>query len=103
MEVHRQQCQSCMTMEVRNILAREPNAPTVVYVCCIHCSRLVARYELSDYYHHGKGVESFLRSKATSVEESGRKMVREYDEVRKRAIEGYKKVLEELERQGKEI
>ncbi len=103
MEVHRQQCQSCMTADVTCILAREANSPTAVYVRCNQCGRLVARYGLDDYYHHGKGIDSFLRSKRTAVEESGRRMIREFEQAKEQAMTGYKRVLDELNRQGKEI
>lgn len=103
MEVHRQQCQKCLGIELRNIVVREPAAPTAIYVRCAKCGELVARYELSDYYHHGKGIESFLRSKRTTVEDSGRRMLREFDRARTKAEEGYEQVLQELQRQGKEV
>ena len=103
MEVHRQQCQDCGSHEVKNILVREANLPTVIFVRCSHCGNLVARYELSDYYHHGKDVESFLRSRLGTVEESGRHMLELFEEARKKATEGYKKALDELARRKKDI
>jgi uncharacterized Zn finger protein len=102
MDIHRQQCQSCVTSEVRNILVREANLPTIVYVRCVHCGRLVARYELSDYYHHGKGIESFLSSRRGRVEDSGREMMKQYDEAKRKAIEGFKEVVTRLEELGKD-
>lgn len=103
MEVHRQQCQDCGGYDVKNILVREENLPTVIYVRCSSCGDLVARYELSDYYHHGRGVESFLRARMATVEESGRHMLELFKEAKSKAVEGYHKVLEELERRGKKI
>ncbi|MHC4898351.1 MAG: hypothetical protein ACYTGW_14710 [Planctomycetota bacterium] len=103
MEVHRQQCQDCGGNEVNNILVREANLPTVIYVRCASCGDLVARYELSDYYHHGRGIESFLRSKMATVEESGRHMLEMFEESKRKAIEGYKAVLDELARKGKKL
>ena len=60
MEVHRQQCQHCGTFDARNILVRETGLPMTIYVRCTQCGELVARYKLSEYYHHGMGVESYL-------------------------------------------
>jgi hypothetical protein len=103
MEVHRQQCQDCGSLEVKNILVRETDLPTVIYVRCANCGDLVARYELSAYYHHGKGLDSYLRSKLATAEESGRHVLEELDEAQTKAVEGYHKALEELERKGKKI
>ena len=33
-----------------------------VFVRCCGCRELVACYELSRYYHHGKEADSYLRS-----------------------------------------
>ncbi len=101
MEVHRQQCQDCGGHEVRNILARDANLPTVIYVRCANCGNLVARYELSEYYHHGKGIESFLRGRMATEEESGRHILELFEAAKNKAVEGYQKVLEELEHRGK--
>jgi hypothetical protein len=103
MEVHRQQCQDCGSYEVKLILVREADLPTVIYVRCGNCGELVARYELSDYYHHGRGMESFLRGKMATVEESGRDMLESFEEAKKKAVKGYHKAMAELERLGKKI
>ena len=103
MEVHRQRCQACNSIEVKNILAREATVPTVIYVRCARCDALVARYELSDYYHHGKGIDSFLRSRNEPSMESGRRVLKEFERARTRAEKGYERVLHELERQGKPV
>ena len=54
MELHRQHCQNCQSIEMRNILVREAGKATSVYVRCGNCGELVARYKLRDYYHHGR-------------------------------------------------
>lgn len=101
MEVHRQQCQKCQAYDVRNILVREEGQPQTVYVRCGRCGELVARYVLSDYYHHERGFESFLRSHDATVAESGRDVLNEFKRVEEDAVRGFQKVLEELERLGK--
>ena len=44
MEVHRQRCQSCGSRDMRNVLVRQPNEPQTVFVRCVECGELVARY-----------------------------------------------------------
>jgi hypothetical protein len=101
MELHRQQCQACGGYDMRDILVREESHPTVIYVRCIGCRSLVARYELSDYYHHGKGIESYLRSHGASDAESGRRILDEFTHARDRAVAGYERALQELAALGK--
>ena len=103
MEVHRQRCQKCGSLEVKSILTREGKLPTVVYLRCAQCGKLVARYELSDYYHHGRGIDSFLRSRTVDMAESGRHLLELFEDAERRAVEGYANALAELERQGKEL
>lgn len=103
MEVHRQTCQSCGSKDVRNILVREPGRAQMVFVRCSNCHSLVARYRLSDYYHHGKGIESYLRSKGGGFGDSGRRELKQFGEIQEEAEEGYRKALESLEEEGKEI
>lgn len=103
MDIHRQQCQACRSFDLRNILVRETGRPEAVYARCLGCGRLVARYELSAYYHHGKGVESWLRSHGTTSVESGRDTLAEFEEVQKAAVEGYEQVLAKLEEMGKPV
>lgn len=103
MEVHRQQCQSCQSFATRNLLVRQPNQPTLVYVRCGNCGKLVARYSLADYYHHGKDVESFLRSHGSGAMESGRRVLDEFKRVKEDSLAGYEKVLEYMKEHGKSI
>jgi hypothetical protein len=103
MEVHRQRCQSCGSLNLHNILAREPGQPTVIFVRCAACDELVARYVLSGYYHHGKGIDSFLRSLGSALAESGRDTLADFERVKKEAIEGYEAVLQRLKEEGKQI
>jgi hypothetical protein len=101
MEIHRQQCQKCQAYDTRNILVREEGQPQTVFVRCGQCGEFVARYVLSDYYHHGRGFESFLRSQQVGVAESGRDLMHEFKRIQEDALTGYQHVLDELERLGK--
>lgn len=102
MEVHRQRCQNCGSLDAHNLLVREPGEPATVYVRCTACESLVARYVLADYYHHGKGIESYLRSHAGQFADSGRRVHEELAEAQASALEGYERALAELRRAGKE-
>ena len=103
MEVHRQRCQQCGSIDSRNILIRKPDVPTTIYVRCAKCGELVARYKLSEYYHHGKGLDSFLRSRGAVVSESGRDMLAEFDRAQTESIEGYQQALEYLKSHNKPV
>lgn len=97
MEVHRQQCQNCGSFEVRNILVRDTDVPNIVYVCCTACGELVARYKLSEYYHHGKGADSFIRSLGAAAVESGRNVLEQFKRAQEESIAGYREALKYLE------
>lgn len=101
MDVHRQTCQNCGSRALHNILVREPGHRTVVFVGCTACDKLVARYGLETYYHHGKGLESYLRSIQGSVE-SGRRVLSEFEATQQEAVDGYDRVVQALRAQGKE-
>lgn len=88
---------------MRDILVRKPNEPTTVYVGCGHCGELVAQYKLASYYHHGRGVESFMRSRGASEVESGRRMLNEFNALQEEATKGYRDALDYLEKHGKPI
>ncbi len=103
MEIHRQQCQQCASRDVRNILVREADAPMAIYVRCLRCGELVALYRLSEYYHHGKGIESFLRSLGSGAGESGRDYLDQCHRTQTEAVRGYEEVLRKLEEQGKDV
>lgn len=103
MEVNRQRCQACGSHDVRNILARHEGDRTLVFVRCASCSKLVARYELSGYYHHGKGLESYLRGAGASEEESGREWLAEFRATEEEALRGYEEALQALAAAGKAI
>jgi len=62
MEIKIQQCNSCGSRDLRNILVRDESQK--VFVQCRGCGALVARYILAHggYHHAGKDFESFLRS-----------------------------------------
>ena len=101
MEIHRQHCQNCQSVQMRNILVREPGRSPVVYARCAECEQLVACYTLEDYYHHGKGIESYLRSHGGAAAESGRGIMRDFKEAEERAIAGYEAAVEHLRQEGK--
>ena len=103
MEIHRQQCQGCGSIDTRNILVREPEHPTTIYVRCAKCGELVARYKLSSYYHHGKGMDSFLRSLGSDASDSGRDMLAEFKNVQAESLECYERALENLQKQDKPV
>lgn len=102
MEVHRQTCQSCGRRDLYNDILRQPGKRQVVLVSCYNCGQLVARYELSGYYHHEEGFSEWLRT--TSVATESTIDLREtFDSLKKSAIEEYDLVRELLEKQNKEI
>ena len=103
MEVHRQQCQKCGSINVRNILVREPDLRTTIYVRCAQCLELVARYKLREYYHHGKGIESFLKSQGAAAVESGRKVLDEFSRIETESVAGYEEALKYLEAHDKPV
>ncbi len=103
MELHRQTCQACGSIDVRNILRRtEGHQNPTVFVRCARCHSLVARYELATYYHHGKGIESWLRG-VRGVRESGRALRDEFRAVSEDAEREYAEALQELAELGKEV
>lgn len=95
MNVKRQTCQACNSINLRNILVRN-GRKQVVYVGCLQCEALVARYVLQDYYHHGKGIESYLRAHHASVGDSGRAWLEEFQKSQSDAVEGYEEALKML-------
>ena len=103
MQVNRQNCQACGSIEVRNILVREADQPTIVYVRCGKCAELVARYELNDYYHHGKGIESYLRAHGVVAADSGRQWLAEFKRAQQNAQTGYEEALRLLADEQKEV
>jgi uncharacterized C2H2 Zn-finger protein len=102
MEVKRQTCQACHSIDVRNILVRDGDEQ-LVYVRCAKCKALVARYQLKDYYHHGKGVESFLRAHRQQGSDSGRAMLEAFETSQRNALEGYQQALAALESAHKDV
>ena len=97
MQVVVQRCQDCGSQEVRNMLAREPGRAQMVYVHCAKCGALVARYRLRDYYHHGKGIESFLRSAGAVHGDSARDLLAEYEKIKGETLQGFEQTKELLE------
>ena len=101
MQVNRQTCQQCGSIEVRNILVREANSPTSVFVRCAKCQELVAYYELSNYYHHGKEIESYLRAQGIAAGDSARQWMSDFQRIQKKSVEGFEKALEQLAQDNK--
>lgn len=101
MIVHRQQCQVCGSREHNVLLVRETGDPQVAIVRCAKCRALVARYELSDYYHHGRGYESWISS-FTGVAESGRDLLQRFHEATERAVTQFQKAVAWLKSRGKD-
>ncbi len=101
MELHRQQCQKCGSYNMRNLLVRKSGEPQRVYVRCIDCSEFVALYTLRDYYHHVKGIESYLKSRGASDADSGRNMLADFKRVQEISTKGFEKAIEQLKKEGK--
>lgn len=103
MEVHRQRCQSCGSLALNDLILRERRRRTRVFVRCARCGEFVAQYSLSNYYHHGKGLDSYLRGLGMSEEESGRQALAEFRHVEEQAMRDFDAVMEALERAGKTL
>ena len=103
MEVHRQECQSCNSHELNNVLVRRPGEDASVMVRCARCHGFVARYTLSGYFHDGRGMGSWLRGLGIPFEESGRRYLSAYNEVRSSARREFAEAMEELEAQDKSL
>lgn len=73
-----------------------------VFVRCCGCRELVACYELSRYYHHGKEADSYLRSLGHEEAESGRRLLEDFKRVKREVLEAYPEVLRALKEQGKD-
>ncbi len=101
-DVKRQTCQACQSIDVRDIIVRD-KGKQIIYVRCAKCKELVARYELKDYYHHGKGIESYLRARGASGGDSGREWLDAFNKSQREAIEGYAEALHELESAKKDV
>ncbi|MEM7754469.1 MAG: hypothetical protein AAF297_02420 [Planctomycetota bacterium] len=102
MEVHRQHCQNCGSMDAHNIIVREPGEPTTIFVRCMQCHELVARYQLRDYLHHGKDIESFIRSHGALSRESARDILRAFEEASEKSQKDFQRALAALHEEGKE-
>jgi hypothetical protein len=75
----------------------------MVFVRCAKCGELVARYRLQSYYHHGKGVESFLRSQGLGDSDSGREQLEEFRQVKAEALDQFERALQVLRDENKEV
>lgn len=102
MDVKRQTCQACHSIDVRNIIVRNGETQ-VIFVRCAKCKELVARYELKDYYHHGKGIESYLRAHGETGSDSGRAWLDAFNKSQQRALVEYDEALKALESAHKQV
>ena len=103
LQVHRQRCQNCQSIDVRDIIVRETGKPMVVYVRCARCGELVASYELQRYYHHGKGIESYLRNHGVGAADSGHAWLAEFQKIQAEAEAGFQAALKKLSDEHKDI
>jgi uncharacterized C2H2 Zn-finger protein len=101
MRVNRQQCQACGSRELNNLLVRDDGEDRLVLVRCARCQALVARYRLSDYYHHGKGFESWLDS-YRGAHESGRDLTEQFQQTQRTAETQFTEAVRQLQEDGKE-
>ena len=100
MELHVQRCQSCNSINMKNILVRENGASDRVYVQCQDCKSFVASYEIAPmgYFHNGKGYESFLRGIVRSGEiTSSRNLQSLFETRRQKELNKYDEVIQKLE------
>lgn len=102
MEVKRQTCQACQSIDLRNIIVRDGH-DQVIYVRCAKCKELVARYILKEYYHHGKGIESYLRARGATGGDSGRAWLDSFKKSQEKAIVGYEEALKALDAAQKDV
>ena len=105
MDIRRQACQNCASRKLRNLLIREDGSPDKIYVQCLECSGLVARYIVAQqgYYHHGKDFESYLRGLNRGENfDSGKNVQAHFEEVKETALAEFEAVLKKLEETGKE-
>jgi hypothetical protein len=63
----------------------------------------VARYRLRDYYHHGKGIDSYLRSMGAEASDSARHQLGEFGKVQEEALGAFDEALSQLHEDGKDI
>ena len=102
MQVHRQRCQRCHSIELHDLLVRKPGKNQIVLVVCAACRELVARYELSSYYHHGKGIDSWLGS-FNPITESAHDLRESFERVRDDAMAELEEAVSILKTEGKAI
>ena len=87
---------------MHDLLVRKPGKSQIVLVVCAACRELVARYELSSYYHHGKGIDSWLRS-FNPITESAHDLSESFESVRDDAVADLEEALSILSAEGKAI
>ncbi len=85
-----------------NLVVREPGNPPVVLARCDQCKELVARYELRGYYHHGKGIQDWLRTMPIATE-STLDLQDRFARVRQEAPRELERAVSLLEERGKEV
>jgi len=105
MEIRRQTCQDCGSRTLRNLLVRQDGSLDKVYVQCLNCRTLVARYIITQqgYYHHGKGFESYLKGLNRGGHfESGKDIKTLFEKVKEECETEFEEVLKKLKELGKD-
>ena len=90
---------------MRNLVVRNPGTHEKIYAQCENCKQLVARYILAEmgYYHHGKGVESFLKSVENSGDMySGRDLLETFKNISEDENKNFEKIATTLHEMGKD-
>lgn len=87
---------------MNNLVVRAEGERQLVLVRCAECHELVARYELSNYYHHGKSFESWLRHVALDIE-SVIDLRDTYHSIQSRAQDELARAMADLESKGKTL
>ena len=93
MEIHHQTCQSCKSIAMKNLIVRH-SRKEIVFVYCNDCEKLVSRYELSHYFHYGKGYESYLDYlRRVGSFESEHQILSDFDKYSEEAVKEFQEAL----------
>ena len=102
MEIHRQQCQACKSFNLHILLVRKANEGIEqAYVVCKDCGEPVAKYELSAYFHKGRGIESFLNSMARRGDISSSRKIPRVETLEKNFVEEWQELKSLMKESGK--
>jgi len=84
---------------MQNVLVEE-GTDLLVYVRCAECHAFIARYQVNRCYHHGKGLDSYLKSLPSFDLSSGYAILEELAALRADAVSGYQMVTKAIESNG---